>query len=478
MTTTHDTDTVSTQEGYELREVDPRTIRDNPDNARKPKANREALAASIRSLGVLQPPLVREEADGTLVLVAGERRKYSAIAAGLDTIPVHVRHGMSAVHQVAGMLVENHDREDLTPVEFAAGIQQLAGMEGVTTKAITEMTGVKAAEVKKAVKVASSEVASAVAERHGLTLDQAVVLAEFEDDKGAVILLTQTALKVPEQWPHVVRQLRQERDDAKAVAALTAELEAAGTKVVELRNDYWLPQGAVWLDELTPPEGRKQVTEAQHRGCPGHAAAVVDGDEGYEVAYLCLDAESNGHTSQFHVLGSTGSGTAKSESGGMTDEQKAERKTVIANNKAWPLSTEVRREFVGTLLARKTAPKGMLRYVTVAILSDPALPNLGDDSALAGLVGQESDGPYWSHQVGRALVAQASDARLPLVLFAQVASAVEASNKDKGAWRRPGESLAHYLGYLVECGYGLSDVEQLVVTKAAGQAAEDEGDTE
>ena len=216
----------------------------------------------------------------------------------------------------------------------------------------------------------------------------------------------------------MVRQLRQERDDAKAVAALTAELEAAGTKVVELRDDYWLSQGAVWLDELTPPEGRKVVTEAQHRGCPGHAAAVVDGDHGYEVAYLCLDAEGNGHTSQFHVLGSTGSGTAKSESGGMTDEQKVERKTVIANNKAWPLATEVRREFVGTLLARKSAPKGMLRYVTVAILSDPSVPNLGDDSALAALVGQESDGPYWSHQVGRALVAQASDARLPLVLFA------------------------------------------------------------
>ncbi|MGP8060671.1 MAG: ParB/RepB/Spo0J family partition protein [Acidimicrobiales bacterium] len=476
MTTTHDTSTVSTQEGYELREVDPRTIRDNPDNARKPKANREALAASIRSLGVLQPPLVREELDGTLVLVAGERRKYSAIAAGLATIPVHVRHGMSAVHQVAGMLVENHDREDLTPVEFASGLQQLAGMEGVTTKAITEMTGVKAAEVKRAVKVASSEVASAVAERHGLTLEQAVVLAEFEDDKGAVILLTQTALKTPERWPHVVRQLRQDRDDARAVAALTAELEAAGTTVVELRNGYWLPEGAVWLDELTPPEGRKVVTEAQHRGCPGHAAAVVDGDEGYEAAYLCLDAQGNGHTSESRVLGTTGS--AKSESGGMTDEQKAERRAVIANNKAWPLAVEVRREFVGTLLARKSAPKGMLRYVTEAILSDPAVPNLGDDQALAALVGQESDGPSWDHQVGRALAAQAGDARLPLVLFAQVASAIEASNQDKGAWRRPGESLALYLGYLAGCGYGLSDVEQLVVTTVAGRAAEDREDAE
>ena len=120
----------------------------------------------------------------------------------------------------------------------------------------------------------------------------------------------------------------------------------------------------------------------------------------------------------------------------------------------------------------------MLRYVTEAILSDPAVPNQGDDQALAALVGQESDGPYWAHQVGRALVAQASDARLPLVLFAQVASAIEASNKDKGAWRRPGESLARYLGYLVECGYGLSDVEQLVVTTATERAAEDRDDAE
>jgi hypothetical protein len=60
--------------------------------------------------------LVRELEDGPLELIAGERRKYSALKAGLSTIPVFVRDDLSPVHQLAGILVENHDREGLTPV--------------------------------------------------------------------------------------------------------------------------------------------------------------------------------------------------------------------------------------------------------------------------------------------------------------------------------------------------------------------------
>lgn len=83
-----------------------------------------------RRSGHLNPPLVRQLEDGRLELVAGERRKYSAIMAGLSTIPVFVRDDLSAVHQLAGMLVENHDRESLTPTEEAVAIAQLAGFEG------------------------------------------------------------------------------------------------------------------------------------------------------------------------------------------------------------------------------------------------------------------------------------------------------------------------------------------------------------
>ena len=79
---------LSGTEGWELRHVDPATVLDNPDNARRPERDREGLAASIAALGILTPPLVRTTDTGELVLIAGERRKYSAIAAGLATIPV------------------------------------------------------------------------------------------------------------------------------------------------------------------------------------------------------------------------------------------------------------------------------------------------------------------------------------------------------------------------------------------------------
>ena len=116
MTTTHDAPaTVPTAadapQGYALRAVDPATLIDNPNNARRPHRDRDSLAPSIGALGILNPPLVRQLEDGRLELIAGERRKYSAIKAGLSTIPVFVRDDLSPVHQVASMLVENHDRE-------------------------------------------------------------------------------------------------------------------------------------------------------------------------------------------------------------------------------------------------------------------------------------------------------------------------------------------------------------------------------
>jgi ParB/RepB/Spo0J family partition protein len=169
---TYSPDEAPRSEGWELRHVDPSGVLDNPDNARRPERDREGLAASIAALGILTPPLVRTTESGELVLIAGERRKYSAIAAGLATIPVYVRNDLSPVHQVAGMLVENIGRDDLTPVEEAVAIQQLAGFDGVTQKDITAMTGIKATKVRQALIVARSEVATEVAGRYDLTLDR------------------------------------------------------------------------------------------------------------------------------------------------------------------------------------------------------------------------------------------------------------------------------------------------------------------
>jgi ParB family chromosome partitioning protein len=83
-----------------------------------------ALTASVRELGVLQPVLVRDTGGGTYELIAGERRWRAARRAGLATIPALVRMAddTSSLEQA---LVENVQREDLSPMDEAAAYQQL-----------------------------------------------------------------------------------------------------------------------------------------------------------------------------------------------------------------------------------------------------------------------------------------------------------------------------------------------------------------
>ena len=83
----------------------------------------EALAASVRELGVLQPILVRR-ADSGYELIAGERRWRAATRAGLSHIPAIVRD-VDNETSLAHAIVENVQRSELNAIEEAAAFQQL-----------------------------------------------------------------------------------------------------------------------------------------------------------------------------------------------------------------------------------------------------------------------------------------------------------------------------------------------------------------
>ncbi|MEI7622809.1 MAG: ParB/RepB/Spo0J family partition protein [Actinomycetes bacterium] len=83
-----------------------------------------SLSASIRAVGVLQPILVRELADDSYELIAGERRWRAAKRAGLQTIPAIVRSAEDE-GSLEQALIENLHREDLGALEEAAAYQQL-----------------------------------------------------------------------------------------------------------------------------------------------------------------------------------------------------------------------------------------------------------------------------------------------------------------------------------------------------------------
>ena len=98
------------------------------------------LAESIKVQGVIQPILARPLGDGHFEIIAGERRWRAAKLAGLDSVPVLVREVRDDM-ALAMALIENIQREDLNPMEEAAGIQRLIDEFGMTHEAAAESVG-------------------------------------------------------------------------------------------------------------------------------------------------------------------------------------------------------------------------------------------------------------------------------------------------------------------------------------------------
>ena len=136
------------QEGTEPLKVKLSALAPNPQQPRRhfPEPQMEELAASIKTQGVLQPILVRplsRSENGTTVtyeIVAGERRWRAAQKAGLTTVPVVIRE-MNDQEVLVVALMENLQREDLTPMEEALGLQQLKEEFGLSQEDMAHRLG-------------------------------------------------------------------------------------------------------------------------------------------------------------------------------------------------------------------------------------------------------------------------------------------------------------------------------------------------
>jgi len=98
------------------------------------------LAASIKAQGIMQPILVRQLADSSYEIIAGERRWRAAQLAGLTHVPVLVR-SVPDNAALAMALIENIQRENLNPLEEAVGIQRLIDEFKMTHQVAAEAVG-------------------------------------------------------------------------------------------------------------------------------------------------------------------------------------------------------------------------------------------------------------------------------------------------------------------------------------------------
>ncbi|MFI8687877.1 ParB/RepB/Spo0J family partition protein [Rossellomorea sp. NPDC077527] len=131
----------TTQNEESVQEVSLKEIRPNPYQPRKifePQAIEE-LKESILEHGILQPIIVRKSIKGYEIVV-GERRYRAATAAKLDTVPVVIRE-LNEQQMMELAVLENLQREDLTPIEEGAAYQMLMDKLKLTQEELAKRLG-------------------------------------------------------------------------------------------------------------------------------------------------------------------------------------------------------------------------------------------------------------------------------------------------------------------------------------------------
>ncbi|MBT1631471.1 ParB/RepB/Spo0J family partition protein [Curtobacterium flaccumfaciens] len=261
------------------------------DNVRTAADLDPAFLASVKRHGVLLPTIGYRNTDGAVVVRDGQMRVLAAREAG-TTVPVFVTaRGDSKAARIAEQLVANERRTALTDGDRLAAYRQLE-IEGLSVTAIARETGTKRDTVKQTLAVAKSEAATKAVTDQALTLDDALLFAEFQDDPEAIAELQACVDEgYADELPFTAERIRQDRQGKADMARITGEWEAKGVRVVTTEDDY------KHLHELTDAEDDAEDrpvldAEAHATGCAGHAVVLQSWGE-HTAIPVCTTPEAH-----------------------------------------------------------------------------------------------------------------------------------------------------------------------------------------
>lgn len=481
-------------------------------NVRTVASLTKQFVASIKENGVLVPIVAIRNTDGTLQVRMGQRRTLAAREAGLTSVPVYVTDaGDDTATRLVDQITENDQRLALDASDRVVGIQTLLDT-GMSVTKVAKRLAVSPERVKQSKAVSSSPIAMEALNNRTATLAEAAGIAEFEDDPYAVDRLLRAAGR--NYFEQELERMRAARAEEAEWQKARASYEELGYTVLTEYPSYGSGQvplnhllvpvvgemepepadesvvkdphhWSVMLDEesvFTITETGESIaeetidwaTEGNPEAVPAegmvHADAVTETIRRVPCNYFCHDPEAAGLTvsERYLKLSSAaaslpeGAKVESSEDLAAKEAAKAERRKVVALNKAGEAAEVARRKFVTDLLKRKTAPKGAMLFVAERLLHGaPMLGSQRSDEAASELLGVEvRSGEVLDH---------ATDARAEVVLLGLTLGAAE-SLTSKSAWRGPAPDSVAYLRFLAENGYGLSPIEQVIV----GEKAADE----
>ncbi len=235
-----------------LRTAELEPNRDQPRKAFSDEAI-TALADSIREHGMLQPILVRPIKSGGYQIVAGERRWRAARMAGLEEVPVTIRE-LSDLETMQIAIIENLQRENLNPVEEAAGYNDLIEKFGMTQEKVAKMVGRSRSAVANAVRILSlPDRVLKMVENGDISAGHARALLGFEDEE----MLIATALRAADGGL-TVRQVE------KAAQKSSEHTEEASSEKLNKKIDNYFKEMELSLNERL---GRKvKVDYGKNKG--------------------------------------------------------------------------------------------------------------------------------------------------------------------------------------------------------------------
>jgi len=175
------------------------------------------LAASIKSIGIIQPITVRSLGGDNYQLISGERRMRASKIAGLDSIPAYVRtaddQGMLEM-----ALVENLQREDLDPIEVAVSFIRLMDECNLTQEELSERVGKQRSTISNYVRLLKlpPEIQLGLKNKE-ISMGHARALINIEDSETQLMIYNQTvrydfSVRKTEE---VVREIGAEKTDTK-----------------------------------------------------------------------------------------------------------------------------------------------------------------------------------------------------------------------------------------------------------------------
>lgn len=198
------------------------------------------LAESISQHGLLQPLLVRPLTLGGYQIVAGERRYRASRMAGLTEVPVIIKE-LTDTETMEIALIENLQREDLSPVEEALGYKALIDEHGFSQEEVAKSVGKSRPAVANALRLLKlpdnimeylkDAKISAGHARALLTLENEELMTELADEIVAKDLSVRQVEKICKKKPTVQKEEKPEKKPSFYSMVELALSESLGRKI-------------------------------------------------------------------------------------------------------------------------------------------------------------------------------------------------------------------------------------------------------